>query len=381
MGIRDKAKKKAEKDMNRGGNNKLAVPEGTQFFAPKSKGPYKLDVLPYTVSVSHHPEVKKGEQWYQRTYFVHYGLGESGKQSAICPKTIGKPCPVCELYKELAGSEDEDDRESAKNIKPKERELYNVIDLDNQDAGVQIFEYSWHLFGKALSEEINEGSEEEAGFAELEEGKTLVVSFRKKKLGQNPFFEVRKIDFEDREDYDEEILEDVHDLDALLTILTYSELAAMLHGTGEDENENNKDEDEDENEDNDNDEDEDEDEKKSKKKDKDKKGKSKDKGKSSSKKGKSNSSSKKKKDEDEDEDEDNDDDDDDENSGRKSSSKRPGKVDKNKNKKSKEKCPGAKKEGGRFGVDVDQLKACKNCEIWTDCQEAYEESEGEDDDE
>lgn len=362
--MRKKAKKKAEKDQNRGGNYNLDLPENTPKFVPKSKGPYHLDILPYTVSVNNHPEAKKGELWYQRTYWIHYGLGDDGRQSGICPKTIGKPCPVCESYKELVSSEDEDDREAAKKIKAKERELYNLIDLDDQDAGVKIFEYSWHLFGKPLSEEVNEGSEEDAGFAELEGGKTLKVSFRKESIGGGtPFWEVRKIDFEDREDYDEEILEEVYDLDQILKIPSYSQLQALLTGADAEEDEEDEEEeeekpskkksgkkssskkkskkDEDEEEEGEEEEEEEEKPRKGKKK-------------SSS---KSKSSSKKKKSDDEEEEED---------SGKKKSSKKPGKVGKKKS--NKNKCPG----GGEFGVDTDELDECKNCDIWTECQEANE---------
>lgn len=333
--MRQKARKKAEKDMNRGENFNLAIPEGTQFFAPKSKGPYNLDILPYEVTVDTHPEVNKGELWYQRTYWKHFGLGDDGKKSTICPKTIGKPCPICEMYKELNSSDDEDDRESAKKIKAKERELYNVIDLDNQDAGIQIFEYSFHLFGKALSEEINEGPEEYAGFAELEDGYTLQVHFRKTSIGGGtPFYELRKLEFEEREEYDEEILEEVYNLDQLLKISSYKELQSMLTGTEEEDTDK-------------------EEEEKPKKSSKEKSSKP--------------SSKKKKSDENEDED----------SSSKKSSSKRPGKVSDKKKSKDKNKCPG----DGTFGEDTDELKACKKCDVWTDCQEAYEAKYGSDENE
>lgn len=359
MSMRKRAKKKAEKDQNRGGNFNLAIPEGTQTWAPKSKGPFNIDIIPYTVSVNNHPEAKKGEQWYQRTYFVHFGLGDDGKQSGICPKTVGKPCPVCEMYKELVSSDDEEDREAAKKIKPKERELFNIIDLDNQDAGVQIFEYSFHLFGKGLSEEVNEGSEEEAGFAELENGKTLKIHFKKESIGGGtPFWQLRRVDFDDREDYDEEILDDTHDLDQLLKVPSYKELQSLLSGGGDDEEE------EEEESGNDEDKEEEKPAKKGKKSPaKKSKKKGEDEGEKPAKKGKKSS---KKKSDDEDEGEE----DEDEKSakkGKKSSSK----------KSNKNKCPG----GGTFGEDTDDLKACKKCDVWTECQEAYDNKYGEDEDE
>jgi len=358
--MRKKAKKKAEKDQNRGGNYNLAIPEGTKTWAPKSKGPFRLDVIPYQVSVGNHPEVKKGELWYQRTYYVHFGLGDDGKQSGICPKTIGKPCPVCEMYKELVSSDDEDDREAAKKIKPKERELYNVIDLDDQDSGVQIFEYSFHLFGKGLSEEINEASEEEAGFAELENGKTLKVHFKKESIGGGtPFWQLRRVDFVDREDYEEDILDEVHDLDSLLKVPSYKELQSLLSGTDEEE--------EGEEQSSEEEEEEEKPAKKGKKSSKKRKSEDEDEGEKPAKKGKK--SSKKKKDEDEGDDED-------EDKGKKKSSSKPGKAASKPGKKKKNKCPG----GGTFGEDTDELDECNNCDIWTECQEAYDEKYGEDED-
>ena len=362
--MRKKAKKKAEKDQNRGGNYNLAIPEGTKTWTPKSKGPFRLDVLPYQVSVSNHPEVKKGEQWYQRTYYVHFGLGDDGKQSGICPKTIGKPCPVCEMYKELVSSDDEDDREAAKKIKPKERELYNVIDLDDQDSGVQIFEYSFHLFGKGLSEEINEASEEEAGFAELENGKTLKIHFKKESIGGGtPFWQLRRVDFVDREDYEEDILDEVHDLDSLLKVPSYKELQSLLSGTDEGEEEGEEQSGEEE-------EKEEEEEKPAKKGKKSSKKKSEDEDEDEKPAKKGKKSSKKKKD-------DEGDDDEDEDKGKKKSSSKSGKAASKPGKKKKNKCPG----GGTFGEDTDELDECNNCDIWTECQEAYDEKYGEDEDE
>jgi len=230
--MREKAKKKAEKNMSRGGNQLLAVPEGANFL--KAKKRLNMDILPYTVSVHTHPEVQEGDLWYQRTYFAHFGIGSDNK-AFVCPKTIKKPCPICEYVKELFNSDDEDNVKMAKEIKAKEREIYNVIDLDDQEKGVQLFEMSYHLFGKALDEEINEGSEELGDFAELEGGKTLDVHFRKKKWNNNEFFEVRKIDFDDRDDYDEDILDDVYDLDKLLIIKDYETLRNTLFDTEDEE--------------------------------------------------------------------------------------------------------------------------------------------------
>lgn len=341
--MRDKVKQKAEKNMNRGGSRYLQIPADTPIFKPK-KGPYNLDFLPYEVKVDNHPEVSKGDLWYQRTYFVHFNVGD-GNEAAICLRTVKKPCPICEHVKELYNSDAQEDNDLAKELKAKERELYNIIDLDDQDKGVQLFDMSYHLFGKALDEEINEGEEELADFAELEGGKTLVCSFRKKKLGTNEFFEVRKIDFEDRDDYDDDILEEVYDLDSLLNIKDYETLQKELYGVIDEDDD--KDEEEEEKE-----------EKKSKT--------SKTSKKRTEKKKPFDGGKKKSKVKDEEEDED-----EDENEEEKPSKGKKGKKkDSSKGKSSKKnKCP----HGGTFGEDNDQLDECEDCEIWVECEEASEE--------
>ncbi len=321
MSMRERAKQKAEKNMNRGGNRAVNFPEGAEVIKPK-KGPYRWDIIPYVVKVDTHPEVEKGDYWYQRTFFIHFNVGPENKV-VICPRTIKKPCPICEHVKELFNSGEDDDIALAKDIKAKERELYNIINLDDEDKGVQLLEMSYHLFGKALDEEIYEGDEELGGFAELEGGKTLVVAFRKKKLGANDFYEVRKIDFEDREDYEESILEQAHDLDAMFQIKTYEELQKELFGLPVEESE-----------------DEEEEEKPKPKK-----------------------TTKKKKELKPDDDDDEEEEEEEEESKPKKKSKRSKKLKKS------DKCP----YGGTFGEDVDELDECEECEVWTECQEKSEE--------
>jgi hypothetical protein len=343
--MRDKAKRRAERNMNRGGAMYLDLPEGTEQFRPK-KGTYSLDVIPYKVSVSNHPEAEKGELWYQRTIWVHFSINN---KSYLCPRTINKPCPICEQVKDLYNSDDQADRKLAGDIKAKERELYNVIDLDDQDKGVQLFNISYHLFGKALDEEINEGKDEYGGFAELEDGKTLSVRFGEKSIGGGkPFVEATRIDFEDRDDYDEDILDDVVDLDSILVVESYENLQKALYETDDaDEEDDDEDEDEDE---------EEEDETEKKKKNVKKSGKKSSKknhdttGKKKGKKSKESSRDSDDTDEDEEEEKD--------------------KKKKDKKKKSP-KCP----HGGTFGEDFDTLEDCDECKFWTECSEAADDED------
>ena len=70
MSMRDRVRKRAQERERIGGLSTLELPEGVDLYKPE-KGTIKFDIIPYRVSVDTHPEVKKGELWYERTYLAH----------------------------------------------------------------------------------------------------------------------------------------------------------------------------------------------------------------------------------------------------------------------------------------------------------------------
>ena len=224
--MRDKVKDRANKRKNLGGGSKYDVDSDIEFFQHEKK--ILIDILPYVTS--NNPEVDAGETWYQRTVFVHYNVGIQ-ESSRLCPKTIGKPCPICNYAKELAKNKDAD-KEEIKALRPKERELFNVIDLNEPDKGVQLWEISFHNFGKQLEEEIREGDDAWAGFSDLEGGMSLQVRFSKESFqGGNPFLKASRIDFIERDgDYEDSTLEGVFDLDNILVVWDYEDLEKEFFG-------------------------------------------------------------------------------------------------------------------------------------------------------
>jgi hypothetical protein len=213
------------------GSNYLTLPAGIDdpkrfFFRAEKKGHYSLDILMYRVTADHNPAVKAGQKWYQRTIWVHFGIGPD-ERAVLCPKTIGQPCPICEERRRME-KEPDVDQEAVKALLPKERELFNVVDLSDPDAGVKVFEISHFLFGKKLEQEVAENPDDRSGFADLCGGKTLKLRFTEKTLPGRTFLEVDRIDFEDRGDYDEGWLDATHDLDAMLKVLPYAELQALF---------------------------------------------------------------------------------------------------------------------------------------------------------
>jgi len=230
MSMRDRIRKRADSRKTLGGLSTLELPEGVELYKPE-KGTVEFDILPYRVSVDTHPEVKKGELWYERTYLAHRNVGPEEK-FLICPRTIGKQCPICEEHARLKKDPNAEE-EVVDGLRAKERELFNVVMKDG-DGEVLILDISTFLFGRKLEEEIREGDEGNAAFAELKGGKTLKVRWEAKSVGTQKFVEAGRIDFLDRDDIDKAALDAVVDLDAAMKILPYEEIEKIFQA-GSDE--------------------------------------------------------------------------------------------------------------------------------------------------
>ena len=233
--MRRRTRQRAVESTKGGGGTKFNnLPEGIDFYRP-SAGISRLDIIPYVVSVDNHPEgIDKGDIWQVRTILVHYGVGPEEK-TYLCRKTIGKRCPICEYAAKLRKT-GEADEETLKSLKPSKRDLYNVIDTEDRDKGIQLWEHSYFLFGARLEEELNESDEEYDGYALPDEGYTLKVRFKEKQLGKSKFYETTRIDFIDRKkQYDDDIVEQATDLDAILNVLSYEELEQIFLGVDDDD--------------------------------------------------------------------------------------------------------------------------------------------------
>ena len=228
--MRDRIRQRAkERQAHQGGLSTLTLPEGVDLYKPE-KGPVEFDILPYRISVDNHPDVKKGDLWYRRIYYAHRNVGPEEK-FLICPRTVGKRCPICEEYQKLKKDPNADE-EMVDGLRSKERELFNVVMKDG-DGSVMVLDISTFLFGKLLEKEINEGDEANAAFPDLSGGKTLKVRWEAKSMGTNKFVEAGRIDFLDREDIDESALDAVVDLDKAMKILSYEEIEKIFQAGGD----------------------------------------------------------------------------------------------------------------------------------------------------
>jgi hypothetical protein len=221
------ARERAEKQSTGFTSPYLRLPDGVQLFKPKT-GVMLLDILPF-VAGDGNPWAEAGNLHWERTYNIHRGIG-ANNDSFLCPRMTSKsPCPICEHRLKLMKSEDgdEDTEQMVKDMGPKQRQLFNIINLKEPDKGVQIWDISYHLFGKVLDARLRNSDEEDGWdkFFFLEDGFTLKVGFVEKTFAGFTYIETETIDFKPRrQPYDDDILEQVHCLDELLIETPYDEL-------------------------------------------------------------------------------------------------------------------------------------------------------------
>ena len=109
---------------------------------PGSK-PNRLRILPRWDLDLDNPE------FYRETAY-HRGLGTEGDKSVVCLLKEGfESCPVCSYVKELYKTKDKEDAVLAKKLKAQVRVLYNIVDLDHLESGVQVW-----LSGVNVQEEL-----------------------------------------------------------------------------------------------------------------------------------------------------------------------------------------------------------------------------------
>lgn len=196
-----------------------------KFWKPK-KGVNLIDIIPYEVSIERHPKgILPGELFQQLVYKIHFGVGADNKTVA-CPASVGKKCPICERRAELF-KDPNADKEELDELRAKDRIAFNIIDLNDQDAGVQVFDMSPHLFANILYEEIEAEDRFQSVF-DLDGGFTIKARFGEKKMGKTTFLECTRVDFEERDAYGDDVVADTLDLDLALNIMDYKKLEALF---------------------------------------------------------------------------------------------------------------------------------------------------------
>lgn len=227
-------KENSERQQSKGsGSSYLKLPKNIKMFFEK-EGKISLDIIPYIVNIKNHPDRNEeakiaipGYLWYRSSFRIHRNIG-ADNETIVCPTSFGRPCPVCEEFKrrQADGAEWDD----IKPLKFSNRSLYAVIPIGAKkyEEEIHIWDVSDFCFQEQLNKEIRE-KESCANFPDLEEGKTLSVRFEEKALGKNKFCTANRIDFENRDAYEEDIVDDVPDLDSLLVIHSYKTIENMFY--------------------------------------------------------------------------------------------------------------------------------------------------------
>ena len=228
---------KVNKDSKRQGTGYgyLNLPKGISVFNPEPKSTVKLDFIPYEVTIKRHPDRNvedeiaiPGSLWYKRPFKIHRNIGVDNDK-VVCLTSIGKPCPICEKRSELIRQDA--DKEDTDALKQSLRNLYVVIPLDSKkhDAEPHIMDMSQYLCQDEINNTLEEDEEYEI-FPDLEEGWTLKCRFDSSTIGSSkPFPELGKITMIERKDqYTEDILDEIPNLDEVLNILSYKELEAKF---------------------------------------------------------------------------------------------------------------------------------------------------------
>lgn len=233
--MRDRVREEAQKSTKEGAGY-LNIPKGVKLYQSETAEGVELDVIPYENNKKNHSKgYEVGELIPYFRFKIHKGIG-ADDQKYTCLTSFGKKCPICEEVQRMRKSPS-GDAEIIKALAAKERFIMQVIDLkDKKNDSIQIWEESYHAFLKKLLADIDAAENSDnsrkrnrahAGFAELEDGQTLIVDFLEKK-GFKGFVEATRIDAENRDPYEESILDETHDLEDCLKVLSYEELEARF---------------------------------------------------------------------------------------------------------------------------------------------------------
>lgn len=218
----------------------LMLPRSIPLFKEKPGSVVQLDILPYVVTDERHPDrddeterARKGDMWYRRPYKLHRNIGAENN-SAVCPTSVGKKCPICEYRAKLLSDGTSWEDETVKALRAGQRNLYYIIPKKDKelDEIPHLWDIANSLFQKALEDEYMMKEEYES-FPSLEGGYTLTVRFSEEKFKTSVYAKTSRIDFDKRGPYDEAMIDQLPSLDDVLVVKGYKELEREFFETGD----------------------------------------------------------------------------------------------------------------------------------------------------
>jgi hypothetical protein len=203
------------------------IPDNVPRYKMKD-GENRIDIIPYRITNPLNPAVtihglEVGELDYFQQLDVHQSVGVRNNQHLCAKRMFSRPCYICEAQIELYN---QNEREEAKGLYPKQRAVYNVIDLDEPEKGIQVWEVSYYWVEEKLRTLAAAKSKRGATivFGDWEIGKTIsFIATEDKPWGLKP----DNFTFEEREEqYDESICDKAYPLDQYYVMPDYEEVQA-----------------------------------------------------------------------------------------------------------------------------------------------------------
>lgn len=213
------------------------MPEGATMYKIK-EGRNLIDILPYRITNPKNPACrvgfKVGDEDYMQVYHVHQNIGTNKNMYLCNSKMYGGRCPICDIQRGMW----ETDREGAKKLYPKDRVIYNVIDLLEPDKGVQLFEGSYFWLEKQLRElSALKGTDGiPVLYGDREDGMSIEFYGVKQTFEGREFFKPDHFGFVPRENkYDESVLDLTYPIDAIFNVPDYKTVENDYYGIEEEE--------------------------------------------------------------------------------------------------------------------------------------------------
>ena len=212
------------------------LPEGREFLKLEEATMF-MDVIPYKVTTKNVEGIPIGEFNDRKIVYLHFSVGE-GNRTVVCPKTIGKKCPICDHRYKLIKEDYDANKKEIGALKAKKRFIMNVTLPKESKEKLYFWEGSVFNYLNILDEELELGCQDDESilsYAELRDGKTLKMRIKteKKVFGgsERSWLVTSKVDFIDRNyAYDESITNEVVDLDACLNVKSFAEINALFYG-------------------------------------------------------------------------------------------------------------------------------------------------------
>jgi len=212
-----------------------------------SEGPHTIAIWPFRIpddvwksspfrNAKNNLNQNKQKVDYKLIIYIHSNIGPN-RDTIICPDTIGKPCPVCELRKSLDKDADKDLYEALYRSK---KVLYNVHVLDNENEkakGIRVYDASHKYIEKALvllAYKGKRGTKRDKPLPFYKPFENYVVSFTREGTGATTTeyigLAIEELEGEDRytDKEMEKLLPEIKVLDSIVQVLPYDTIKEMI---------------------------------------------------------------------------------------------------------------------------------------------------------